>query len=89
MPEQPVFERHPANPLLLPKDAPVPCKSVCNPAATEFGGDVLLLTRIIDDQDRSQLWVARSAERRGRLALRPGAAAGAAPEERVVRQPGL
>lgn len=57
---EPVFERHPRNPLLTPEDAPIPCKSICNPAATMFEGDVLLLTRIIDDQDRSQLWVARS-----------------------------
>ena len=60
MTDAPVLDRHPTNPLLLPKDAPIPCKSICNPAAVEFAGDVLLLARIIDAQDHSQLWVARS-----------------------------
>lgn len=55
-----VFDRHPQNPLLLPAQAPVPCKSICNPAAVLLDGEMLLLTRIIDDQDRSQIWVARS-----------------------------
>ncbi len=56
----PVFDRHPANPLLLPKDSPIPCKSICNPAAATIGGETLLLTRIIDNNDVSHLWVARS-----------------------------
>ena len=60
MPAQRLFERHPSNPLLLPKDAPIPCKSICNPAAVQVGDDVLLLARLIDDQDRSQVWIARS-----------------------------
>ena len=60
MPDQPIFERHPNNPLLQPKDAPALCKSICNPAAARVGSDVLLLTRVIDAKDRSQVWVARS-----------------------------
>jgi beta-1,4-mannooligosaccharide/beta-1,4-mannosyl-N-acetylglucosamine phosphorylase len=56
----PVFDRHPANPLFLPKDAPVPCKSICNPAAVLVNDETVLLTRIIDDCDVSHLWVARS-----------------------------
>ncbi|MBV9852664.1 MAG: glycosidase [Armatimonadetes bacterium] len=60
MSDHPLFERHPNNPLLTQKDSPVPCKSFCNPAAARVGEDVLLLARAIDDQDHSQLVVARS-----------------------------
>ncbi len=60
MPVTTVFDRHPANPLLLPRDAPVPCKSICNPAAVLMDGETLLLARIIDERDVSHLWVARS-----------------------------
>jgi beta-1,4-mannooligosaccharide/beta-1,4-mannosyl-N-acetylglucosamine phosphorylase len=41
---------------------PIPCKSVCNPAAVFFGGEFLLLLRVIDQDDRSHLFVARSAD---------------------------
>ncbi len=60
MSDQALFQRHPNNPLFLPKDAPIPCKSICNPAAARFGDDVVLLTRVVDEQDHSQVWVARS-----------------------------
>ena len=62
MSQTPLFERHPNNPILLPKDAPIPCVSICNPAAAQFGDDVILLARVIDAQDRSQLFVARSKD---------------------------
>ncbi len=40
----------------------MPCKAVCNPGATEFDGDVLLLLRIINPDDLSVLVVARSKD---------------------------
>ena len=57
-----LFQRHPANPILQPKDMPFPCKSVCNPGVCRFEGDVLLLLRVIGDDDRSHLYVARSQD---------------------------
>ena len=57
-----LFIREPTNPILKPSDMPFPCKSVCNPAACIIGGDVLLLLRVIDDKDRSHLYVARSTD---------------------------
>ena len=57
-----LFVREPSNPVLRPADMPIPCKAVCNPAAHLVGGDVLLLLRVIDDKDRSHLFVARSTD---------------------------
>jgi predicted GH43/DUF377 family glycosyl hydrolase len=41
---------------------PIPCKAVCNPAAIVINDEVLLLLRVIDNDDRSYLYVARSAD---------------------------
>ena len=57
-----LFVREPSNPILKASDMPVPCKAVCNPAAVLVGGEVLLLLRVIDERDRSHLFVARSAD---------------------------
>lgn len=57
-----VFIREQSNPILAPEAMPFPCKAVCNPGAVEFEGDVLLLLRIIDENDRSRLVVARSKD---------------------------
>ena len=57
-----LFQRHPANPILRPEDMPFPCKSVCNPGVCRFEGDVLLLLRVIGEDDRSHLHVARSRD---------------------------
>ena len=57
-----LFTRHPANPIIRATDIPIPCKAVCNPAATVIDGDVVLLLRVIDPQDRSHLLAARSAD---------------------------
>ena len=56
-----LLERAPNNPIIRPEDVPIPCKAVLNPGAVEFEGDVLLLLRVIDPEDRSHLVVARSA----------------------------
>ena len=57
-----IFVREPTNPIIKPTDMPFACKAVCNPAACLIGGDVLLLLRVIDDKDRSHLYVARSSD---------------------------
>jgi len=57
-----IFVREPTNPILKASDMPFSCKAVCNPAACLIGGEVLLLLRVIDDTDRSHLYVARSAD---------------------------
>ncbi len=57
-----VFLRESTNPILTPEAMPFPCKAVCNPGAVEFDGDVLLLLRVIDENDRSSLVVARSKD---------------------------
>ena len=57
-----LFVREPSNPILRAADMPFPCKAVCNPAACLVDGEVLLLLRVIDDQDKSFIHVARSAD---------------------------
>ncbi len=57
-----LFVRCPDNPIIEPKDMPMPCKAVCNPGAAEVGEDILLLLRVIDEHDRSSLVVARSLD---------------------------
>jgi beta-1,4-mannooligosaccharide/beta-1,4-mannosyl-N-acetylglucosamine phosphorylase len=57
-----LFVREPSNPILKASDMPFPCKAVCNPAACVIGNDILLLLRVIDDKDRSHLYVARSSD---------------------------
>jgi predicted GH43/DUF377 family glycosyl hydrolase len=52
--------RAPENPILTPDAMPVACKAVCNPGAHIVDGKVLLLLRVIDEQNHSQLFVARS-----------------------------
>jgi predicted GH43/DUF377 family glycosyl hydrolase len=59
---QRLFVRCPKNPILQPSDMPIPCKAVCNPAAIVIDDYVLLLLRVIDHQDRSHLFVARSKD---------------------------
>ncbi len=66
-----LFVREPTNPILKPADMPIPCKAVCNPAAHLVGGEVLLLLRVIDDKDRSHLFVARSADGIGNWRVEP------------------
>lgn len=57
-----LFGRSPANPILKAGDMPFPCKAVCNPAACQVNGETLLLLRVIDNEDRSHLVVARSQD---------------------------
>jgi len=57
-----LFVREPGNPILKPSDMPFPCKAVCNPAAHMVDDEVLLLLRVITDQDKSYIHVARSAD---------------------------
>lgn len=62
MNEQELFQRNAANPILQASDMPFPCKAVCNPAACLVDGKTLLLLRVIDNEDRSHLVVARSQD---------------------------
>ena len=57
-----VFVRETTNPIIEPEDIPLQAKAVCNPGATEFEGDVLLLLRVIGHDDHSCLLVARSKD---------------------------
>jgi predicted GH43/DUF377 family glycosyl hydrolase len=56
------FRRHPANPIITPRDVPYPANSVFNPGAARLDGDVVLLLRIEDRRGISRLHVARSAD---------------------------
>ena len=55
-----VFVREATNPIITPESIPLDAKAVCNPGATEFEDDVLLLLRVIGHDDHSSLLVARS-----------------------------
>ena len=66
-----LFVRHPANPILTPADMPIACKSVCNPAAVLIEDTVLLLLRVIDNNDKSHLFVARSSDGIGNWEIEP------------------
>ena len=57
-----VFMREKTNPIIVPENIPLEAKAVCNPGATEFEGDVLLLLRVIGHDDHSCLLVARSKD---------------------------
>lgn len=57
-----LFTRHPANPIITVQDIPFPAKSVCNPAACRLENETLLLLRVTDPEDVSQLVVARSSD---------------------------
>lgn len=66
-----LFVREPANPILTAAQMPIPCKAVCNPAACRVGDEVLLLLRVIDNSDKSHLFVARSADGIGSWRIEP------------------
>ena len=57
-----LFDRYPANPIIDAADIPLPCQAVCNPAACVVGGETLLLLRVIDPDNHSNLLVARSQD---------------------------
>ncbi len=60
--EQPLFTRHPGNPLLSRENWPYRINSVFNPAAVRLAdGDTLLLCRVEDLSGLSHLCAARSA----------------------------
>ena len=60
--DEPLFTRHPGNPILSRKDWPYPINSVFNAGATLLpGGDTLLLCRVEDRRGLSHLCAARSA----------------------------
>lgn len=62
MREHELFHRHPANPIIRPRDLPYPCDCVLNPAAHVVDGEVLLLLRVIDQLGSSHITVARSQD---------------------------
>ena len=66
-----LFVRVPNNPILTAADMPIPCKAVCNPAAVLFDNEVLLLLRVIDNANKSYLFVARSADGIGNWRVEP------------------
>jgi len=57
-----LFDRFPANPIIQAKDIPVPCQSVCNPAACLVDGETVLLLRVVSADNKSNILVARSAD---------------------------
>lgn len=57
-----LFVREPTNPILTAAQMPIPSKAVCNPAACLIDGKVLLLLRVIDKDDHSHLFVAKSQD---------------------------
>ncbi|SDE97465.1 glycosidase [Terriglobus roseus] len=59
---EPLFQRHSANPILGPNDWPYPINSVFNAGAVKLpDGDTLLLCRVEDRRGLSHLCAARSA----------------------------
>jgi len=56
-----LFERHPANPVLIAADWPYPVNAVFNPAAAAANSETVLLARVEDRRGISHLTVARSA----------------------------
>ena len=61
-PVPPIFQRSPANPILTPRDMPVPAAAVLNPGATEHDGDTVLLLRAENATGYSSVYVARSED---------------------------
>ena len=58
---EPIFKRHPKNPILTAADWPYPVNTVFNAGATLLpDGDTLLLCRVEDMRGHSHLSVARS-----------------------------
>jgi len=56
-----LFERHPANPVLIAADWPYPVNAVFNPASAAANSETVLLARVEDRRGISHLTVARSA----------------------------
>jgi len=61
-PKREIVRRHPANPILTPRDMPVACNGVFNSGVTRFGSGYLMLLRIEDLDCRQHFRVARSAD---------------------------
>lgn len=58
----PLLTRSRANPVLTPDDWPYPVNAVFNPAATDVGGETVLVCRVEDYRGISHLTVARSGD---------------------------
>jgi predicted GH43/DUF377 family glycosyl hydrolase len=62
-PRDPLFRRHPSNPILTARDWPYPCNSVFNPAVARLeDGNTLLLCRVEDHRGQSHLCAVRSRD---------------------------
>jgi predicted GH43/DUF377 family glycosyl hydrolase len=59
---EPLFLRHPGNPILTARDWPYTVNAVFNPGVTTIDGETLLLVRVEDRSGVSHLNVARSAD---------------------------
>lgn len=58
---EPLFRRHPDNPILTAEDWPYPCNAVFNPAVARLDdGSTLLLCRVEDHRGQSHLCAVRS-----------------------------
>ena len=57
---EPLFQRHPANPIISASDLPYPANAVMNPGAARVNGETVLLLRVEDLRGISHLQVARS-----------------------------
>ena len=67
----PLFRRHVANPLLVPKRWPYPVNAVMNAGAVAVDDGTVLLCRVEDRRGISHLTVARSADE-GVVTIRQG-----------------
>lgn len=56
-----LFQRHPANPILVAEDWPHPVNAVFNPGAVAVAGETVVVARVEDLRGISHLYVARSA----------------------------
>jgi predicted GH43/DUF377 family glycosyl hydrolase len=79
---EPLFHRHPANPILTAADWPYPVHTVFNPGATRLAdGTTLLLCRVEDRRGHSHLCAARSANGLDGWRIDPEPTLRPAPEE--------
>ena len=80
MPPRELLTRHPDNPILTWRDAPVPANAVYNPGAAKIGARTLLLLRLEDTRRDNRLHCAWS-EDGVRFEIEPEPIALATPEE--------
>jgi predicted GH43/DUF377 family glycosyl hydrolase len=61
-PSEPLFHRHPGNPIITAGQLPYAANAVFNPGAAQVDGETVLLLRVEDRRGISHLQVARSSD---------------------------